>query len=201
VTLADRFEIKGLMSGSNGSVVLLDRRSGKQLLLMSGDALPENLGRLLAVADDEATFEVGQGDREETIRMAKRDLAYSESVPGRSDEPGESSPSEPDRLAERDGSSRIPTRTSPSPIPAAGSCPREAFVDGTCWSEDRSALRVRSPPVGDLEEGDRIIAVNGRRVKSIEELRDATPAGRAESTRITLVRGSRTVTIALEIGG
>jgi hypothetical protein len=189
-TLADRFEIKGLVSGSNGSVVLLDRQSGKQILLFGGDPLPENLGRLVAVADDEATFDLGGTQREETIRMAERDLAYSGTVPGSQDAP--------DRLAQEQPVSPADPAVVPASFPTASSCPREAFIDQARWSEEGFGLRVKSPPAGGFEEGDRVISVNGRRVSSVTELRDATPAGRA---RITLVRGSRTVTVALDIGG
>lgn len=77
-------------------------------------------------------------------------------------------------------------------------CAIRVFLDEGNWREGVDGLIV-ARPVGDvLIEGDRLLAVNGRGVRTYRDLSAAVGPGAA---RLTVVRASRTVELLLRIVG
>lgn len=161
VELAGRFQILGLVSGRNGSVILEDLQARKRLVLFVGDGLPDQLGNLVAVEDERAVFRAGATER----------------------------------------SIAVPRRPQVAALPEFDrDCSVATFVDARSWHEGHLGLIVRAPPAGttDLAPGDRLVAVNGRSVRTVEELRETVTPGPA---RLTVMRDSKTLEIVMRIGG
>ncbi|MBI4613837.1 MAG: hypothetical protein HY720_09525 [Planctomycetes bacterium] len=165
--LASRFELAGMMSGSRGSCVLRDRQNGKSQVLFVGDSLPDGMGKLVAVGGGRVVFDAG--GREEALQFPEKDLLSSLGGAG----------------AARAG------------LPASEpTCPSSRFAERSRWQQGEMGLTVSDPPVEGLEEGDRLLAVNGRSVETIEDLQAAAAPGVA---RLTLVRASKTVHLVARI--